>query len=109
MVITGIHTHKNIFFLDSGFNTKQIYIGVTANDFKTRYTNHLKSLRNEKYKHETELSKHVWNLKKRKPAIFDQMGHRQANTSRKKRKMKLRSVPRGEADDHERPFKEHSQ
>ena len=47
--------------------------------------------------------------KKRKPAIFDQMGHRQANTSRKKRKTKLRSVPRGEADDHERPFKEHSQ
>ena len=45
-------------------NTTQTYIGVTANDFKTRYRNHLKSLRNEKYKHETELSKHVWNLKK---------------------------------------------
>ena len=45
-------------------NAKQTYIGVTANDFKTRYRNHLKSLRNEKYKHETELSKHVWNLKK---------------------------------------------
>ena len=45
-------------------NTTQTYIGVTPNDFKTRYRNHLKSLRNEKYKHETELSKHVWNLKK---------------------------------------------
>ena len=45
-------------------NTTQTYIGLTANDFKTRYRNHLKSLRNEKYKHETELSKHVWNLKK---------------------------------------------
>ena len=45
-------------------NARQTYIGVTANDFKTRYRNHLKSLRNEKYKHETELSKHVWNLKK---------------------------------------------
>ena len=45
-------------------NTTQTYIGVTSNDFKTRYRNHLKSLRNEKYKHETELSKHVWNLKK---------------------------------------------
>ena len=45
-------------------NTTQAYIGVTVNDFKTRYRNHLKSLRNEKYKHETELSKHVWNLKK---------------------------------------------
>ena len=40
-------------------NARQTYI-----DFKTRYRNHLKSLRNEKYKHETELSKHVWNLKK---------------------------------------------
>ena len=85
-------------------NTTQTYIGVTANDFKTRYRNHLKSLRNEKYKHETELSKHVWNLKNGKPAILDQMDHRQTNTSRKKRKTKLRSVPRGEADDHERPF-----
>ena len=46
--------------------------------------------------------------KKGKPAIFHQMGHRQANTSRMKRKTKLRSVPRREADDHERPFKEHS-
>ena len=56
-------------------------------------------------------SYHLWRLepKKRKPAIFDQMDHRQANTSRKKWKMKLRSVPRGEADDHERPFKEYSQ
>ena len=45
-------------------NTTQTYIGVTGNDFKTRYRNHLKSLRNEKYKHETELSKHAWNLKK---------------------------------------------
>ena len=45
-------------------NTTQTYIVVTANDFKTRYRNHLKSLRNEKCKHETGLSKHVWNLKK---------------------------------------------
>ena len=27
------------------------------------YRNHLKFPRNEKYKHETMLSKHVWNLK----------------------------------------------
>lgn len=45
-------------------NSKQIYIGITTNDSKTRYRNHLKSVRNEKYKHETELSKQVWNLKK---------------------------------------------
>ena len=45
-------------------NTTQTYIGVTANDFKATYRSLLKSLRIEKYKHETELSKHVWNLKK---------------------------------------------
>ena len=45
-------------------NTTQTYIGVTANDFKATYRNLLKSLGIEKYKHETELSKHVWNLKK---------------------------------------------
>ena len=44
----------------------------------------------------------------KKSAIFDQMGHRQATTSRQKRKTKLHSVPRGKADDHERSFKEHS-
>ena len=46
--------------------------------------------------------------KKRNSASFDQMGHRQATTSRQKRKTKLHSVPRGKADDHERSFKEHS-
>ena len=34
-------------------NATQTYIGVTANLFKTRYRNHLNSLRNEKYQHET--------------------------------------------------------
>ena len=41
----------------------QTYIGVTANEFKTRYRNHVKSLRNRKYQNDTELSKHVWKLK----------------------------------------------
>ena len=39
------------------------YIGVTADDFKTRYRNHAKSFTNKKYSTETELSKHVWKLK----------------------------------------------
>ena len=42
------------------------YIGVTGDNFKTRYRNHCKSLNNRKYKNETELSKHVWNLKDNK-------------------------------------------
>ena len=37
--------------------------------------------------------------------IFDQMGHRQANTSWQKRKTKLHSVPRGKPNDYEKSFK----
>ena len=55
-----------------------------------------------------ELSKHVWNLKKGKSTIFDQMGHHQTSSSRQKRKMKQHSEPRGKANDYERSFKEHS-
>ena len=39
------------------------YIGVTADNFKTRYRNHAKSFANKKYATETELSKHIWKLK----------------------------------------------
>ena len=39
------------------------YIGLTENSFKTRYTNHNKSFRHRKYENETELSKHIWQLK----------------------------------------------
>ena len=39
------------------------YIGMTANDFKHRYRNHLKSFRNTQYANETELSKYIWRLK----------------------------------------------
>ena len=45
-------------------NNKPVkYIGVTADDFKTRFRNHVKSLAHKKYSKETELSKHVWELK----------------------------------------------
>ena len=43
---------------------RKSYIGITTNKFKQRYRNHLKSFRNAKYSNDTELSKHVWNLKK---------------------------------------------
>ena len=46
--------------------------------------------------------------RKGKSTIFNQMGHRQANTSRQKRKTKLRSVHREKANHHEGSLKEHS-
>ena len=44
-------------------DTKQ-YVCMTSDEFKTRYRNHTKSFRDKKYANETELSKHVWELKK---------------------------------------------
>ena len=42
-------------------NNKPVkYIGVTADDFKTRFRNHAKSLAHKKYSTETELSKHCY-------------------------------------------------
>ena len=42
------------------------YIGMTSNTFKERYRNHIKSFTHKKYSNETELSKHVWQLKQNK-------------------------------------------
>ena len=44
-------------------NTSQSYIGLTENDFKTRYRNHTSSFRHAKHRNSTELSKHIWSLK----------------------------------------------
>ena len=41
------------------------YIGMTGNNFKTRYYNHIKSFKNNRYKNETELSKYIWKLKEK--------------------------------------------
>ena len=44
-------------------NSKKTYIGLSGGKFKDRYYNHKKSFSHKKYKKETELSKHVWELK----------------------------------------------
>ena len=41
------------------------YVGMTGNNFKTRYYNHLMSFKNKRYKNETELSKYIWKLKEK--------------------------------------------
>ena len=42
------------------------YVGLTDTDFKSRFANHKQSFRNETYSNQTELSKHVWQLKNAK-------------------------------------------
>ena len=44
-------------------NTFETYIGLTENDFKTRYRNHTASFCHAKHRNSTELSKHIWSLK----------------------------------------------
>ena len=40
-------------------STNETYIGLTENDFKTRYRNHTASFRHTKHRNSTELSKHT--------------------------------------------------
>ena len=40
-----------------------VYHGTSEREFKTRYSNHTKSFTHRKCMNETELSKHMWNLK----------------------------------------------
>ena len=44
-------------------NTTETYIGLTENDFKTRYRNHTTSFRHAKHRNSTGLSKHIWTVK----------------------------------------------
>ena len=42
---------------------KKLYIGITADPFKHRFSNHMKSFRDPKYAKETALSTYIWDLK----------------------------------------------
>ena len=44
-------------------NTTETYMGLTENDFKTRYRNHTTPFWHTKHRNSTELSKHIWTLK----------------------------------------------
>ena len=44
-------------------NGTHIYYGASDGEFKFQYNNHTKSFRYRGYEHETELSKHIWELK----------------------------------------------
>ena len=45
-------------------NVTHTYIGMSGGPFKERYNNHKKSFNLERHEKETELSKHVWSLKR---------------------------------------------
>ena len=43
----------------------ETYIGLTENDFKSRFANHKQSFKKEHLKNATELSKYIWTLKEK--------------------------------------------
>ena len=45
-------------------NKTKVYIGLNEHPYKQRYSNHMESIRHEKYGNSTELLKYVWQLKK---------------------------------------------
>ena len=42
------------------------YVGLAGNTFKERYNSHTQSFRKAKYSKETELSKYIWKLKRKR-------------------------------------------
>ena len=46
-----------------GTNQTATYVGMTETSFKLRYANHKQSFKQERYRTQTELSKHIWSLK----------------------------------------------
>jgi hypothetical protein len=43
----------------------ETYVGLTANSFKTRYSNHKSTFNHANKKFSTELSSHIWSLKEK--------------------------------------------
>ena len=50
-------------------NSKETYVGLTANSFKARYSGHKTSFTKKERKKETTLSKHIWALKEKNEAF----------------------------------------
>ena len=46
-------------------NEAHVYYGASDGEFKYRYNNHTNSFRNKDYENKTELSKHIWPLKRK--------------------------------------------
>ena len=44
-------------------NSEETYVGLASTTFKSRLGNHHKAMKNSKYRHDTTLSLHIWDLK----------------------------------------------
>ena len=64
--MSGACLHSSIIYAADviGNQSTKTYIGLTSNQFKTRFNNHKKSFSNPNYEKESELSKYVWSLKR---------------------------------------------
>ena len=60
--LTECFVYKASVLVSGGPN--RVYYGATEGTFKSWYYNHTKSFRMEQYSRDTELSKHMWELKR---------------------------------------------
>ena len=56
---------RNPAYLETKTAKTNTYIGITANQLKKRYGNHLKSFKHKMNHTDSERSKHVWNFKEK--------------------------------------------
>ena len=65
--VNGLCGKKNCIYqaiVESSDGATESYVGSTAQTFKKRYYGHRGSFSNQKYEHDTELSKYIWKLKR---------------------------------------------
>ena len=89
-------------------NETKTYIGVTANEFNTRFRNHTKSINNRKYQNKTELSKYICMATERQqPTTQDQVGNHQENSVQQTRPEEMGPMPLTETIDFNRTKQKH--
>ena len=65
--VNGLCGKKNCIYhatVESSDGATESYVGSTSQTFKKRYYKHRSSFNNQKYEHDTELSKYIWKLKR---------------------------------------------
>ena len=65
--VNGLCGKKNCIYhatVESSDGATESYVGSTSQTFKKRYYKHRSSFSNQKYEHDTELSKYIWKLKR---------------------------------------------
>ena len=61
--LTKVTTNKPTKLWENSLKKTETYVGLTENDFKTRWATHKQNFKNENQRYNTALSKHIWRIK----------------------------------------------